>query len=735
MKKLNLKSVEFKNFLSYGNRPNKVDFLPGVNLVLGYDHETGKSNASGKSSFLETVPFALFGKLERGNKKDQIINWKNRKECEVNLDFSKDDNNYRITRGIKPNVFDIYENGSLINKPSHVKDYQSILEEIIGLNYKTFISIFHSNINSSFNILSMKKPEKRTFIEKVFGLELYTNIIKVCNSKISKVNTKLLEIDNGINFNEKTIDESERRIIDYKKQLPQYGNLEIELNDLKEKLLELEDCYKVESKNFSRTKEKFETLSFKVSYYENLLNKINNKTNIFLTKLKGIKSSKKLIKDNSGKKEKLDKLEKRKNKFISLKEAEEKINETLELLNEKTNEEEKILELIREKREEIKAIRWQKNEILKNIEKLEHEKVCPLCMRGLEGNEVLENLKEKVKETEKNEQLPLKEKEELEDKEQSTSLLIQNLRKKKENLDKLYHTVKDIQNEIVILSTNDDESYKIEKLEKNEKRYNKVILNLTKLNKKISKKLFSDQRELEKCKDKKELVEKLDFGIEDTEREIDKLKSQISSKKEEEEKFKKLIKTEENIIKELSRNITTKKSKRKKYKDIIDYFEYIKYNCKDEKVKQFAISYIMPYLNKKMNEYLARMEYPFFVHLDKWLDLTIKGAGISNANYNNLSGGERKSIDLSLQFSFLDISMAKSDVLIDMVGFDELLDSSMDSVSVSKVMDIVKIKQKENELLKMFIISHREEIGSGLEEDNVYFVEKKNGFSKIYLKG
>ena len=162
--KLDIQSVRFKNFLSYGSVTQEVHFKKGVNVVLGKDLNTGRSNGSGKSSFLETIPFALFGLTHKEVKKGQLLNWKNRKALEVSLKFKRGDNEYIVARAIKPDNFEIYENDVLIEKPAHVKYYQNTLEEIIGLNFTTFCSLIHSNINSSNRILSMGKPEKRRFI-------------------------------------------------------------------------------------------------------------------------------------------------------------------------------------------------------------------------------------------------------------------------------------------------------------------------------------------------------------------------------------------------------------------------------------------------------------------------------------------------------------------------------------------------------------------------------------------
>jgi DNA repair exonuclease SbcCD ATPase subunit len=170
--KLEIKNVKFKNIFSYGKIEQSVDFLPGINLVLGNDITKDRSNAVGKSSFLETIPFALFGKVNRNVKKDTIVNWKNRKNCEVYLTFNKDGEEYTILRALKPDKFEVYKGSNMLSVPSHKLDYQKqIEEEILGIDFKTFISLVYSNLNTSQPILSMPANKKRAFIETVFGLE------------------------------------------------------------------------------------------------------------------------------------------------------------------------------------------------------------------------------------------------------------------------------------------------------------------------------------------------------------------------------------------------------------------------------------------------------------------------------------------------------------------------------------------------------------------------------------
>ena len=124
----------------------------------------------------------------------------------------KGEDQYSVLRAIKPDNFEIYKNDTLIERPAHVKDYQLVLEEILGQRYNTFGSLLHSNLNSSNRILDMKKPEKRKFIEDVFGLEIYSMLNERARLKINGFDTKISDFTKDIEHNEINITSSKQRI-------------------------------------------------------------------------------------------------------------------------------------------------------------------------------------------------------------------------------------------------------------------------------------------------------------------------------------------------------------------------------------------------------------------------------------------------------------------------------------------------------------------------------------------
>ena len=119
---ITFKRLEYKNFLSTGNTPIIVNLdMSQTTLIVG-------TNGSGKSTLLDALCFVLFNKPFRIIKKEQMVNTINGGDCMVEVDFEVGTKKYKIRRGIKPNVFEIFQNGTLINQDASTIDYQKYLE-------------------------------------------------------------------------------------------------------------------------------------------------------------------------------------------------------------------------------------------------------------------------------------------------------------------------------------------------------------------------------------------------------------------------------------------------------------------------------------------------------------------------------------------------------------------------------------------------------------------------------
>ena len=198
--KIEFEYIKFRNFLTFGNKEQTLYFKTGINSVTGTDVRTGRSNGSGKSSMCEVLTFCLFGKTSKNINKDKIINWKNKKNCETEAGFKIDNAKYIVKRHIKPDLLEIYKDGVIITPPPDVRVYQKILEnEILKMDHHLFTSLIYINLNDYVPILQMGAEKKRSFVEKMFGLEFFSELNKRANEKLSQlentISTKTIELN------------------------------------------------------------------------------------------------------------------------------------------------------------------------------------------------------------------------------------------------------------------------------------------------------------------------------------------------------------------------------------------------------------------------------------------------------------------------------------------------------------------------------------------------------------
>ena len=184
------KSVQWKNFLSTGNVPNKVN-LNGhaTTLIVG-------KNGEGKSTILDALCFALFGKPFRNIKKNQLVNSINSKNCVVEVELTISNSHYKIIRGVKPNIFDIFLNGDLVNQDAAVKDYQKVLEQqILKLNYKTFTQVVILGSASFVPFMQLPAGQRREVIEDILDIRVFSTMNNILKEKITETKNEMSELE------------------------------------------------------------------------------------------------------------------------------------------------------------------------------------------------------------------------------------------------------------------------------------------------------------------------------------------------------------------------------------------------------------------------------------------------------------------------------------------------------------------------------------------------------------
>jgi len=184
------KSVQWKNFLSTGSSPNKVLLdSHSSTLIVG-------KNGEGKSTILDALCFGLFGKPFRNIKKNQLVNSINGKNCVVEIEFTIASSHYKIVRGAKPNIFDIFLNGDLVNQDAAIRDYQKVLEQqILKLNYKTFTQVVILGSASFVPFMQLPAGQRREVIEDILDIRVFSTMNGILKEKITETKSELSEIE------------------------------------------------------------------------------------------------------------------------------------------------------------------------------------------------------------------------------------------------------------------------------------------------------------------------------------------------------------------------------------------------------------------------------------------------------------------------------------------------------------------------------------------------------------
>ena len=189
------KTLSWKNFLSTGNQPNKILLNKSTTtLIIG-------KNGEGKSTCLDALCFALFGKPFRNINKNQMINSINGKNSVVEIEFSVGNKEYKVVRGIKPNVFEIWLDGEMVNQDAAARDYQKVLEQqILKLNYKTFTQVVILGSASFVPFMQLSTVQRRDVIEDILDIRIFSTMNQILKEKQNATKDELGRTDQLISL-------------------------------------------------------------------------------------------------------------------------------------------------------------------------------------------------------------------------------------------------------------------------------------------------------------------------------------------------------------------------------------------------------------------------------------------------------------------------------------------------------------------------------------------------------
>jgi DNA repair exonuclease SbcCD ATPase subunit len=250
--------VRWKNFLSTGASFTEIVLTKSPNtLVIGH-------NGAGKSTILDALCFGLFGKPFRKINKPQLLNSINQRDCVVEIEFKIGQKNYKIVRGIKPNVFEIYCDSILLNQDAAAKDYQDILENsILKLNYKSFTQVVILGSASFTPFMQLSASDRRTIIEDLLDIQIFSSMNNLVKERMSivkegltkikydmvlageKIELQKHNIDEHKKHNDAEIDKKKKEIIESEQQIDKLNkeivlinkHIDVMQNKISDKLL------------------------------------------------------------------------------------------------------------------------------------------------------------------------------------------------------------------------------------------------------------------------------------------------------------------------------------------------------------------------------------------------------------------------------------------------------------------------------------------------------------------
>ena len=213
------KTLRFKNFLSTGNNWTEINLNKSKStLIVG-------QNGAGKSTMLDAIAFGLFGKPHRNINKPQLVNSINGKNCSVEVTFDIGKSSYKIVRGIKPNVFEIWKNGDMINQSSHSKEYQKILEQnILKLNHKSFHQIVVLGSSSFVPFMQLPAQHRRDVIEDLLDINVFSKMNQLLKEKNTVLRDKLKDIGYDLELTREKIELQKK----YIREVEELSNDQIE---------------------------------------------------------------------------------------------------------------------------------------------------------------------------------------------------------------------------------------------------------------------------------------------------------------------------------------------------------------------------------------------------------------------------------------------------------------------------------------------------------------------------
>lgn len=281
------RTIRWRNFLSTGNSFTEVDFTKHkTTLIVG-------ENGAGKSTILDALCFALYGKPFRKINKPQLINSINGKGLEVELEFTIGKREYKIRRGMKPGLFEIYQDGNVINQNAESRDYQEMFEKnILKLSYKSFSQIVILGSASFVPFMQLSAQNRREVIEDLLDIQIFSTMNTLLKSKLSNNRDSLMLSEASIKSTAEKIELIKKHINELKqnneeliqqKEL-QISNINDQISDASKTSDNIQteiDALELSIDDQPKIKKKLEKITELSRQIDNRIDKIRKETEFF----------------------------------------------------------------------------------------------------------------------------------------------------------------------------------------------------------------------------------------------------------------------------------------------------------------------------------------------------------------------------------------------------------------------------------------------------------------------
>lgn len=720
MKTINFKKISITNFLSFG-KTQEYEFENGITLVCGRNKDrVDDPNGCGKSTIFDALSFALFGKTMKSLTTSNLVNRIAKKNGVVRLDMEVDGKPFAIIRGVKPSFAKVEEDGKE-KQFAGIKPTDEYISTKIGTDYTTFRNTVMMTSNNTPPFLQQNAETKRKFIESLFNIEFVREMANLLKDENAQKMQEYKEVGMQISSAEVSLDEWKRRVESDKERIAS------NIKRCEESLSQYREQYNREKEVFDALKEPPEPAELEVlkkkavdewKDAEEEAQKISTDISFFVREISSKEATKSqkeswiattedwVARVNQGLKDRHIEGD----VWEMFEKYEQYGEESVNLGKEQTARATKI----ESAKEKIADIERQKSELLSGDK-------CPTCGHVFTEEEKAD-LSSKAKAFDEKiiiannyikqlgveiQELKLKQDDVARKFRVGASAAdkhIDEIESWRKDVERLDGEIKEAEGKKAELDKKYSDAHAV--YTEAQKRYNEVSIAIS--NAVADKRLYEEKRN-----------------------HIDTLKGFVDSA----ESALKTAKEEKSDAGDKVSEYETKLEDLRKTSGEIE-FDLEAYGCAkkvlgDDGYRAELVGRIVAALNNKANEYLSKLDAPVTIAIDKYFaDNIVDITTGETVEYDSLSGGEQRRVDLAMLLAFMDIRSMQGDAKFSTLFFDEILDSALSQQACERLMGILKEKLDEDGTNSV-VITHRKELLDNDLVNGKVMVTKLGGVSSI----